>query len=65
MFVLVDVILVGVVWPATYQERSSGGRAVFEDIVHVVVKNEPRVGQHGCIHVWITGTNVIVDPVID
>ena len=65
MFVLVDVILVSMVWPATCQERSSGGRAVFEDIVHVVVKNEPRVGQHGCLHVWIMGTNVIVDPVID
>ena len=51
MFVLVDVILVGVVWPATCQERSSGGRTVFEDIVHMSVKNEARVGQHGCIHV--------------
>ena len=58
-------ILVGVVWPATCQERSSGGRAEFEDIVHVAVKNEPCVGQHGCLVVWIMETNVTVAPVID
>ena len=64
--VWVDVVLVGVVWPATCQERSSGVSAVFEDIV--AVENEPCVGQHvkiGCLHCWIVETNIRVAPVIN
>ena len=65
-FVWVDVILVDMVWPATSQERNSGGRAVFDDIV--AVENEPCVGQHvkiGCLYCWIAETNVRVASVID